>query len=101
MNNGSFGSQADATASSALRLLYPRKQTFASIAADVCFVPLSAVSRCKKVRVHSARNAVKTFGLWSHHEITHGLGNDARMRAHRIVSGVSDAHDRQVFHVVF
>ena len=31
--------EADVTARSALSLLYPRKQTFASIAADVCFVP--------------------------------------------------------------
>jgi dienelactone hydrolase len=51
--------------------------------------------------LHSARNAVKTFGLWSHHEIPHGLGNDARMRAHRIVSGVLNAHNRQIFHIVF
>lgn len=44
--------------------------------------------------------SVKAFRLWLHHEIPHGLSNDAWMRDHGIVSGVFDSHNRQIFHVV-
>jgi len=82
--------------------LYPRiaDQVDAQVKV-VSLVPLSAARRCKRVSVHSGRNAVKTFGLWSHHEITHGLNNDAGMRAHRIVPSVIDPHNRQILDVLF